>query len=230
MRVEIIPLLKDNYAYILEDRGAVVVIDPSEAGPIEEALEDRPLAAIWCTHHHLDHTGGIAELAAQRPGLQVVGSQYDLDQARIASQTLGVAEGDSLRVGDASFKVMAVPGHTLGAIAYFGQGALFTGDTLFLAGCGRMFEGTPKQMFASLQALAALPTTTHIYCGHEYTQNNLRFAASVEPNNEAIAKRAGSLRALSVPATLAEELQTNPFLRARDAAHFAELRMAKDSF
>jgi hydroxyacylglutathione hydrolase len=256
MDIVIIPCLSDNYAYLLVGRaGRTIVVDPSEAAPVRAELAQRGLSlvGIWATHHHGDHVGGIPELLQSFPGIDVLGSAYDAARQRIPGLTRALAESDSLSFEGARVQLVFVPGHTLGAVAYVCEGALFSGDTLFAAGCGRMFEGTPEGMQASLAALRALPDDTRLYCGHEYTEQNLRFAANVEPANAAISGRLTRVRGQraagqpSLPCTLAEELATNPFLRwdapdviararqlgaANDqpAAVFAALRRAKDSF
>jgi hydroxyacylglutathione hydrolase len=237
MQVAALPLLADNYAWLLwHDRGHAAVIDPSESEPVLEAVRARglTLTQVLATHHHHDHVGGIPGLVAATPGVEVLCSETDL--SRIAGATRGLRDGERVSVVGETFEALHVPGHTTGAIAYFGAGAVFTGDTLFLSGCGRLFEGTPPQMFASLGRLAALPPATLVYCGHEYTEKNLRFALSVDSENRAVKERQAKVAAQrargepSVPATLAEELATNPFLRARELAAFTELRRRRDSF
>ncbi len=256
MSVEIvpIPLLTDNYGYLVVAGTSAAVVDPSEAAPVERVLTERGLVldAIWCTHHHWDHVGGIEALVAARPALPVLASAYDREHGRVPRQTRGLREGDSVTHGGARFDVLEIPGHTLGAIAFVGEGAAFTGDTLFLGGCGRVFEGTMPMMQASLARLAALPPSTRIYCGHEYTVKNLEFASTVEPDNAAIAaqlERARAARARgepTVPGTLADDLAVSPMLRwssdavrafaaarggaSSDAAVFARVREAKDAF
>jgi hydroxyacylglutathione hydrolase len=256
MRVIPIPCLKDNYAYLLVDAGGKgVVVDPSEAEPVEAALRTHgvELAGIWATHHHLDHVGGVEALCASRGALPVLGSSYDLEHGRIPRQTRGLREGDTLAWDGAQVQLIEIPGHTLGAIAFVLAGCLFSGDTLFIAGCGRVFEGTMPMMQSSLAKLRALPGATRVYCGHEYTVSNLRFAAAVEPESGAIRERAAwaaGLRERGEPTTgaaLAAELETNPFLRwdapaviarAREwgseagdpASVFGALRKAKDKF
>ena len=258
MTIEVItvPLLSDNYAYLLAEPAArsAVVIDPSEAEPVRRALAERglALAAIWCTHHHWDHVGGIPELLAHAPGIAVLGSAHDAAQGNIRGQTRGLADGEHVEHGGVRFEVMAIPGHTLGAIAYLGGGMVFTGDTLFLGGCGRVFEGTMPMMRSSLARLRALPPETRIYCGHEYTRKNLEFARAVEPSEAAIAARTDKVGVTreegrpTVPGTIGEEVATNPFLRwdvsavrafaaSRGAAEsddevFARVREAKDTF
>lgn len=250
LRVVPVPCLRDNYAYLLiAGTGEAVVIDPSEAKPVQEALTRegaRPLALL-CTHHHYDHVGGVPELLAAHPGLPVYGHRYDQEHGRIPGQTVALDDGQrfDLFADDAAVAVQAlhVPGHTLGAVAFYlpapdGEGdgdapLLFTGDTLFLAGCGRLFEGDAAMMHASFQRLGALPPQTLVYCGHEYTESNLRFAAAVEPESPAIQARkarAFALRAAgapTIPGTLAEERDTNPFLRtAAPAVRAAALRHA----
>src|SRR3954471_17899813 len=213
MQVTIVPCLSDNYAYVLLAPGSkrAVVVDPSEAEPIERALDRLgvTLGAILATHHHGDHVGGNAALAQRFPGTKVFG--HASDRGRIPEQTEFLEHGQELTVEGLEFRALHIPGHTLGALAYAGEGAVFTGDTLFAAGCGRLFEGTPAQMYESLNVtLAALPDSTLVYCGHEYTASNLRFAAHLEPANIAItekAKRVAEQRAQgvpTVPSTLAE--------------------------
>jgi hydroxyacylglutathione hydrolase len=259
MRVSIIPCLSDNYAYLVEgdEPGVCAVIDPSEAGPVQKAVEERKLrvGAILATHHHFDHVGGIGELIGAFPDAVVVG--YRGDQTRIEGLTRLVDDGEELRIAGLSLRVRHIPGHTLGAVAYVVEeggapAAVFTGDTLFVAGCGRLFEGTPADMHRSLvEVLGALPDGVQVYCGHEYTQGNLRFAAHVEPDNKAVtaaAAHADELRSRglpTVPSTLGEERRINPFLRVNEPAvrAFASaspgasgaevlgaIRVAKDSF
>jgi hydroxyacylglutathione hydrolase len=261
MRVLPVPCLRDNYAYLIEGRrpGEAVVVDPSEAPPVVEALrrEGLKLAGVWATHHHWDHVGGIAELKRAFEGVPVVA--YEGDKERIEGATELVADGARFEALGLDVRVLHIPGHTLGAIAYVvaeggGLPHVFTGDTLFGAGCGRLFEGTPAQMHGSLTgALGALPDDARVYCGHEYTEANLRFAAHVDPDNPALAerrRRVAERRAAgepSVPFTLGEDRATNPFLRAHVPALraavgagdeaavdeievFARLRRAKDEF
>ncbi|HTM20278.1 MAG TPA: hydroxyacylglutathione hydrolase [Kofleriaceae bacterium] len=235
MRIVTVPCLADNYAYLVicESTGQAAVVDPSEAAPVlaAAAAEKVQLAAIWCTHHHHDHVGGNQELQAAHPELPVVG--HASDRGRMPGQTLFVEHGDEVTLGDElRAHIIHNPGHTRGAITYHlaAHAAAFTGDTLFLAGCGRMFEGTAPEMQASLARLAALPPETRIYCGHEYTAANLRFAAAVEPDSDLVKNRAdwvGQLRAQgkpSVGAPLSDELATNPFLRVDQPAVIAAAR------
>lgn len=255
MEIEVVPCLADNYAYLLIDRsGHTVVVDPSEAEPVIAALERRSLelVGIWATHHHHDHVGGIPPLVSRYPRLEVVGSSYDAERKRIPNLTRGVSDGDALWFESRRARLLFVPGHTLGAVAYLCEGALFSGDTLFSAGCGRMFEGTASGMHASLASLRSLPGDTRLFCGHEYTEKNLQFAAFIEPDNPAIDERLAQVRQLrsqgqpSVPCSMEQEAAVNPFLRwdvpaviekARslgapsDAAAdvFAALRKAKDN-
>jgi hydroxyacylglutathione hydrolase len=256
MDIEAVPCLSDNYAYlIVGSAGHAVVVDPSEAAPVRAALRERglTLVGIWATHHHHDHVGGILDLLQDFRGLEVLGSAYDAERKRIPGLTRAVHPDDAVWFESRRVRLLFVPGHTLGAVAYLCDGALFSGDTLFGAGCGRMFEGTPEVMQSSLAAMRALPPETRLYCGHEYTENNLRFAQHIEPENSAIVERQARVRARrasgqpSVPSSLAEECATNPFLRwdepvviekarelgATSAAPqdvFAALRRAKDSF
>jgi hydroxyacylglutathione hydrolase len=256
MRVIPIPCLKDNYAYLLVDAAAKgVVVDPSEAEPVEACLRDHgvTLAGIWLTHHHYDHVGGVEALCAAHGALPVLGGEYDREHGRIPRQTRGLREGDALAWNGHDVQLLEIPGHTLGAMAYVVAGCLFSGDTLFVAGCGRVFEGTMAMMQASLAKLRELPASTRVYCGHEYTVSNLRFAAAVEPESQAVQARlswATGLRERGEPTIgteLRDELATNPFLRwdapavvarAREwgaedgapASVFGALRKAKDKF
>lgn len=217
MRVVPVPCLKDNFAYLVIDSdGTCAVVDPGDAAPVEAALarENAILAAVWATHHHADHVGGVAALAARRPGLEVViGAK---DAPRTANVTRTLAEGDEVTLGSLRARCIHNPGHTLGAISYLVDDCVFTGDTLFGGGCGRVFEGDPAMMHASLMRLAALPPATKVYFGHEYTSSNLRFAAAVEPGNEQVAARARALATPSTPSTIGEERATNPFLRSAE--------------
>ncbi len=214
MRIVAVPCLKDNYAYLVIEGAHAAVVDPGEAPPIEAALarEGVSLVSIWATHHHPDHTGGIAALVQAHPGVEVVASA--VDAARFAGVTRTVADGDALAFEGHAVAIIENPGHTLGALTFVTGGNAFTGDTLFGAGCGRVFEGDAAMMHTSLMRLAALPTDTQIWCGHEYTASNLRFAAAVEPGNPEIAARAAGLATPTVPSTVATERATNPFLRA----------------
>ncbi len=223
--LEIVPLpaFKDNYIWTLRDAKRAAVVDPGESEPVAEYLtrEGLELVAILATHHHPDHVGGIEELVAARR-VPVFGPKGE----RIPALTHPVGQDDAVRIPElgADFSVLEIPGHTRAHVAYYGLGSLFCGDTLFACGCGRVFEGTPAQMLASLQKLAALPDATRVYCGHEYTLANIRFARAVDPHNEALAAREARARALrdagkpTLPSTLGEERATNPFLRCAEPA------------
>jgi hydroxyacylglutathione hydrolase len=244
--------LRDNYVYLLRDpeTAATGAVDPSELGPVFAALAETGwhLTHVLNTHHHPDHTGGNLALK-EKTGCTIVGPRAD--RARIPGIDIDVADGEDYAFGKQVARVFDVPGHTRGHIAFWfgGSGALFCGDTLFTLGCGRLFEGTPQQMWRSLSKLKALPPETRVYCGHEYTQANARFALTVEPRNEALvarSRRVDELRSRNqptVPATMGEELATNPFLRADQpalqaamgasgdpVATFAEIRRRKDVF
>ena len=219
-----IQAFKDNYIWLLRKGDRAVLVDPGEASPVLAHLEAEglQLAAVLVTHKHADHQGGIAEVLAATGGDVPV---YGPASESITGLTHPLSGGETLPLEaiGGHLRVFAVPGHTLGHLAYYGQGALFCGDTLFGAGCGRLFECTPAQMFASLDEHAALPDETQVYCAHEYTEANLRFALAVEPDNPAVRGRCAEVAALraqgrsTVPSTLALEKATNPFLRTRQA-------------
>jgi hydroxyacylglutathione hydrolase len=233
--VHAIPVLTDNYVWVLERDTRCVVVDPGEAAPVQRWIKSRGLSleAILLTHHHGDHVAGVIAIA--NADIDVFSSTPDL--RRIPGVTRGVSDGSTIEVLGATFRVIATPGHTLGAVCYYGEGMAFTGDTLFAAGCGRLFEGTADQLYRSLRRLVELlPEPTQIYCGHEYTEKNLDFAAGVEPNNEDIKKRIADVKELrrhgkpTLPSTMALEMATNPFLRATDVEMFTELRKVRDEF
>jgi hydroxyacylglutathione hydrolase len=251
--IHLVPCLKDNYAYILHEprTKAVAVVDPSEAAPVIDALRTRSLSLthILNTHHHFDHTGGNLELK-ERTGAKIIGPRADAD--RIPGIDIQVGNGDLVAIGTAIAKVFDIPAHTRGHIAFWFEEAkaVFTGDTMFAMGCGRLFEGTPAQMWASLSTLARLPADTRVYCGHEYTQSNGRFALTLEPGNADLVARMKQVDDLrnkglpTIPSTIGLELKTNPFLRpdspelrqamSMETANvidvFAETRRRKDVF
>lgn len=248
-----IPVLKDNFVYLAREAvsGAVAVVDPAVAGPVlaEAARLGWRVTHVLNTHHHSDHVGGNMEIKAAT-GCTIVGPAADAD--RIPGMEVALKDGDTFTLGAARAEVFFVPGHTRGHIAYWfaDSEALFCGDTMFSVGCGRLFEGTPQQMWSSLKRLRALPPATRIYCAHEYTESNIRFALSIDPDNAALRHRAAEVTALraagksSVPSRLADERAANPFLRAdapelaaavgmtgRDAVDvFTEVRRRKDVF
>lgn len=247
------PCLQDNYGFLVRcsETGEVAVIDTPEAEVILEEAQTLgwPISAIWNTHHHWDHAGGNAAIA-KATGAQIIAPRAE--QATIGHVDQPVSPGDTVMLGEERAQVIDVGGHTLGHIAYWFEdaGVAFVGDSLFALGCGRMFEGTPEQMQAGLARLRSLPPETVIYCAHEYTQANARFALSVDPENQALqsyARRVDAMRAddqPTIPTVLAAECEANPFLRwddeelrarlglqtASDAQVFAELRRRKDTF
>lgn len=238
MTVTAVPCLSDNYAWMLRaPDGRLAVCDPGEAAPVlaAAAAAGGRIAAILLTHHHGDHVGGVGEIVA-KTGAKVIGAAADAH--RLPPLDLQVRPGDAFDLLGSEVRVLASDGHTRGHVAFHipDSAILLCGDTLFSLGCGRLLEGTAEEMFASLQAIAALPAETLVCCGHEYTESNARFALTVEPENPTLrerAERVARLRAVSVatvPTTIETELSTNPFLRAKDAATLARIRAAKDTF
>ena len=253
LAIHMFPCLKDNYGYLLhdEDSGATAAVDTPDAAEIAAQLDTKGwrLTHIFNTHHHADHAGGNLELK-RRTGCTIVGPRADA--ARIPGIDVAVGEGDVVELGAQRATVFDTPGHTRGHIVYHfaASHAAFVGDTLFALGCGRLFEGTPGQMWSSLQKILQWPDETRLYCAHEYTQSNARFALTVEPQNRALKDRAETVARLraagraTVPSTLAEERATNPFLRpqsrdlratielanAADVDVFAKTRALKDAF
>jgi hydroxyacylglutathione hydrolase len=239
--------LTDNYVYIVQGTGtAAAVVDPGESAPVEAALArlGLTLGEIWCTHHHRDHTGGIEDLLAAHPGTPVVASR--VDAVKIATVTRHLDDGDRFDFAGMTVEAIMIPGHTLGAVALRIGDEVFTGDTLFGACCGRIFEGTPEMMQASLARLRALPDTTRFWCGHEYTLGCLKFAATVEPENQALTERLARVAkdptGWTVPLSILEERATNPMLRwdapavvqamgaEGDVNVFAAVRRTKDGW
>jgi len=249
VEIEVVPCLKDNYAYLVKSGSQCAVVDPSEAAPVQQALAKKgwKLTHILNTHHHLDHCGGNLDLKRET-GAVVVGPGKDA--ARIPGLDVGVDEVSGWDFDGRKVRVLEVPAHTRGAITFVIDGNAFTGDTLFLLGCGRLFEGDPQMMWTSLSKLMTLPDDTNIYCGHEYTESNGRFALTLEPSNPALKARMAQVAATraagkpTVPATLGQEKQTNPFLRpdqpeirkslgmeqASTVAAFGEIRERKNRF
>lgn len=251
--IEQIPVLSDNYVWLIHEPEAAVtgVVDPAVAEPVLARLEAKDWKLDWIlsTHHHADHTGGNLDLK-RATGCRIAGPKKD--ESRIPGIDLGLLEGDTFELGNARAEILETPGHTSGHISYWfaDAKALFCADTLFSLGCGRLFEGTPALMWRSLQKFSKLPDDAVVYCGHEYTQSNARFALTVDPDNPALQERAQEVERLradgrpTVPSTLGAERHANPFLRpdaasirrtlgmenASDVEVFAEIRGRKDRF
>lgn len=223
MEIVGLPAFRDNYIWLMRNGPDAAVVDPGDAEPVIAYLtrNNLRLRSILVTHHHPDHVGGVAVLAASHD-IPVFGPAAE--DIPVVTRTLHEGEQVEPPGLNQTLSVLEVPGHTRGHIAYYGANALFCGDTLFAGGCGRLFEGTPQQMLKSLQKLAALPAHTRVYCAHEYTEANLEFAKAVEPDNAAVRERAERVAQLrsrgepAVPSTMAEELETNPFLRIEQPA------------
>ncbi len=237
MKILQVQALKDNYIYILHGGGQTAVIDPSLAAPVQDILikEGWQLDYILNTHHHWDHTDGNIELKTAT-GAKIIG--YKGDEKRIPGIDIKLEDGDVFPLCGTDAKVMFIPGHTLGHIAYYlkGVNSLFCGDTLFSLGCGRLFEGTPEQMFTSLQKIKSLPANTKIYCAHEYTESNGKFALTIFPDNQELKVKMDEVKYLrkqgkpTIPSILADEIKTNPFLLAQNVLQFTDIRIRKDNF
>jgi hydroxyacylglutathione hydrolase len=232
MNLTALPAFADNYIWMIDDGARAIVVDPGEAGPVAAALDARrlELAGILVTHHHADHCGGVDEL---RPRLR--GPVFAPASERTPEPHVGVSEGETVEALGLTFEVLDIPAHTAGHIAYFnrsgaGEPIVFCGDTMFSAGCGKLFEGTAAQMYASLGKLAQLPDATRVCCGHEYTLSNLRFAQAVEPDNEDIARHHEHCQALrsagkpTLPSAIGRERRINPFIRCGETAVIAAAR------
>jgi len=253
MDIEIIPCLNDNYSYLIKDdqTNTVAIIDPSEFGPCDEKINQKykKLDFILNTHHHFDHVGGNTELK-KKYSSKILG--FEKDKNRIPSIDVLLKDDQEFRIGNLNFRTIFIPGHTLGHIAFYleQEKIVFTGDTLFSLGCGRIFEGTYQQMFNSLNKIKSLPGDTEIYCGHEYTNNNLEFCLKFNPNNNYLKEKEKIIKAKikekkpTIPTTIKDEIQTNIFLRyddldvkntlnlknAPDLEIFKKLRDLKDNF
>jgi hydroxyacylglutathione hydrolase len=250
LRVERVPTLGDNYSYVIvcEETGEAAIVDAPESEPVVKCVEALGVRVtkVLSTHHHFDHSAANPDLA-KRYDAPVFG--HVSDAGRIPAFSDGLEEGDSIAVGRQTARILFIPAHTSGHIAYvFDEaGAAFTGDTLFAGGCGRLFEGTAAMMFTALhEKLGSLPDPTRIYCGHEYTESNFAFAAHLEPDNEAVKQKLASVRQIragaaadwhdatpaemTIPSTMAEERATNPFVRAADAKDLGRIRTLKDNF
>ncbi len=250
LKIERIPTLGDNYTYLVicEDTGEAAAIDAPEADPVIARVDALgvKMTKMLSTHHHWDHSAANPDLA-KRWGIPVLGHESDAD--RLPGLTDGLREGDTVSVGNQVARILFIPAHTRHHIAYVfdDSDAVFCGDTMFAGGCGRLFEGTPEDMYVALvEKLGALPDATRVFCGHEYTESNLVFAAHVEPDNAAVASKLEQVRAaraqkaadwhdatpaeMTVPTTIGEERQINPFLRAGDAEELGRIRSQKDNF
>ncbi len=238
INITIIPILNDNYTYLLQaDNGDIGIVDPGDAAPIIKHLKenDLKLTHILNTHHHYDHVDGNIALKDKYRAKVIAPKK---DKERIPGFDIGVSEGSIFSFGLEDVKILEVPGHTLGGICFYfpKTRALFTGDTLFSMGCGRLFEGTPDQMWDSMQKIMTLPDDTKLYCGHEYTQDNGVFSLTIEPENDDIIERLNEVCILrlkeepTIPSSLGLEKKTNPFLRAGSAQRLAEIRALKDNF
>jgi len=235
--VTLIPILSDNYAYILKKGDHIAIIDPGQAEPILYALDNMNAVPnmILNTHHHSDHIAGNAPII-QKYKCPLIGPESE--EHRIPNMTKTVNQGDKIAFADEHIHVIETPGHTDGHICFYLplSGILFAGDLIFAMGCGRAFEGTPEELFASIQKIKALPPETQIYCGHEYTLSNAEFCAHIAPDSEAIKIRHKEVKQYrdnnvpTIPTTLAQELKTNVFLIAKSAEEFASLRAQKDNF
>ena len=237
MEIVAVPAFTDNYIWLVHDApsGETAVVDPGDAAPALAEAERRGwrITQLWNTHHHWDHSGGNVAMK-EATGCTVSGPAAE----DIPARDVALSEGSQLRIGEHKGRAIEIPGHTLGHIAliFDDERIAFVGDTLFAMGCGRLFEGTAQQMHHSLQRLAALPAETALYCGHEYTLANARFAAHAEPENLAIAARLREVAALreagriTLPTSVTQERETNPFVRATKVEEFARLRTEKDSF
>ena len=253
MNIEVIPCLNDNYSYLIKDdqTNTVAIIDPSEFGPCNKKINQKykKLDFILNTHHHFDHVGGNTELK-KKYGSKILG--FETDKKRIPEIDVLLKDGQEFKIGSLNFKTIFIPGHTSGHIAFYfkKEKVVFTGDTLFSLGCGRVFEGTYQQMFESLNKIKNLPADTKIYCGHEYTKNNLKFGLKFNPNNKHLKDKEKVIETKinagnpTIPSTIREEIQTNIFLRyedldvknalnlknASDLEVFTKLRELKDNF
>ena len=237
MEIVPVPAFTDNYLWLAHDEasGETAVVDPGDSAPVLAEAERRgwSIGQVWNTHWHPDHTGGNLAVK-QATGARISGPAGE----DIPGRDVALSEGDQVRLGDHVGRVIEVPGHTLGHIAliFDQQRVAFVGDTLFAMGCGRLFEGTPEQMYRSLQRITELPADARLYCAHEYTLSNAHFAAHAEPGNAAISGRLDEVKRLrdqgkiTVPTTVAQERETNPFVRATNVEEFARLRKEKDSF
>lgn len=236
MEIVTVPVLEDNYAYLLHSGGDTAVIDPGDAGPVLSEAEKRGwnINHVLCTHHHQDHVGGNHVIKAAH-GSIIIGPRHE--QTRIPYIDISLYEGDVYDFGDKSAAILSVPGHTIGHIAFWfkDESVVFTGDSLMVMGCGRLFEGTPAMMFRTLEKFKKMPGETRVYSGHEYTLNNALFAQSIG-NNDDLAEYVKTIEEkrergeYTIPTTIDDELKFNPFMTAKDVETFADIRNKKDKF
>ncbi len=232
IQIEPIEAFQDNYIWLIHNDQNCIVVDPGDANPVIEVLERKSLSltAILITHHHIDHIGGVFELRKKYPHIKIYAPQKD----KYDFVNISLKNGDEINIPELqiNYKIIEIPGHTRGHIAYYDMKNLFCGDTLFACGCGRIFDGTHEQMYNSLKKISALPKSTKVYCAHEYTKKNIAFALSLNPNDVNLKSREKLLSNAknTIPSSLEEELKTNPFLKCTSFEAFKKLRDLKDQY